>query len=43
VIVPAAAKQLLLAGVTSARDLGGPLEPSISTRDRRQRGKDSGK
>jgi imidazolonepropionase-like amidohydrolase len=34
VIFPASAKQLLLAGVTSARDLGGPLEPSISTRDR---------
>jgi imidazolonepropionase-like amidohydrolase len=34
VIFPAAAKQLLLAGVTSARDLGGPLEVSISTRDR---------
>jgi len=32
VIFPAAAKQLLLAGVTSARDLGGPLEPSISVR-----------
>lgn len=34
VIFPASAKQLLMAGVTSARDLGGPLEPSISTRDR---------
>jgi len=34
VIFPAAAKQLLLAGITSARDLGGPLVPSISTRDR---------
>src|SRR5262245_63579528 len=34
VIFPASAKQLLLAGVTSARDLGGPLQPSISTRDR---------
>ena len=39
VIFPAAAKQLLLAGVTSARDLGGPLEPSISTRDRINAGK----
>src|SRR5262245_30722099 len=29
VIMPAAAKQLLMAGVTSARDLGGPLEASI--------------
>ena len=34
VIFPAAAKQLVLAGITSARDLGGPLVPSISTRDR---------
>src|SRR5262245_156643 len=34
VIFPAAAKQLLMAGVTSARDLGGPLQPSVSTRDR---------
>ena len=34
VIMPASAKQLLLAGVTSARDLGGPLEPSLSVRDR---------
>lgn len=33
-IMPASAKQLLLAGVTSARDLGGPLEPSIRVRDR---------
>ena len=29
-IMPAAAKQLLLAGVTSARDLGAPLEESIA-------------
>jgi imidazolonepropionase-like amidohydrolase len=34
VIMPASAKQLLLAGVTSARDLGGPLDASISVRDR---------
>ncbi len=34
IIFPAAAKQLLLAGVTSARDLGGPLAPSVSARDR---------
>ena len=34
VIMPASAKQLLMAGVTSARDLGGPLEASISVRDR---------
>jgi imidazolonepropionase-like amidohydrolase len=33
VIMPAAAKQLLMAGVTSARDLGGPLEPSINVRE----------
>jgi imidazolonepropionase-like amidohydrolase len=38
-IMPASAKQLLLAGVTSARDLGGPLEPSISVRDRIKSGK----
>jgi imidazolonepropionase-like amidohydrolase len=34
VIMPASAKQLLLAGVTSARDLGAPLEASINVRDR---------
>ena len=39
VIMPAAAKQLLLAGVTSARDLGGPLEASIAVRDRINAGK----
>jgi imidazolonepropionase-like amidohydrolase len=33
VIMPASAKQLLLAGVTSARDLGAPLEASIHVRD----------
>jgi len=32
-IMPASAKQLLYAGVTSARDLGGPLEASIAVRD----------
>ncbi|MBI4409001.1 MAG: amidohydrolase family protein, partial [Gemmatimonadetes bacterium] len=32
VIMPASAKQLLLAGVTSARDLGGPLEASLAVR-----------
>jgi imidazolonepropionase-like amidohydrolase len=37
-IMPAAAKQLLMAGVTSARDLGGPLEASIEVRDRIARG-----
>lgn len=34
VIMPASAKQLLLAGVTSARDLGAPLNDSIAVRDR---------
>jgi imidazolonepropionase-like amidohydrolase len=33
VIMPASARQLLLAGVTSARDLGAPLEASIHVRD----------
>jgi len=39
VIMPASAKQLLLAGVTSARDLGAPLEASISVRDAIKAGK----
>ncbi len=34
VVMPASAHQLLMAGVTSARDLGAPLEASISVRDR---------
>ncbi len=38
VIMPASAEQLLMAGVTSARDLGGPLEESISVRDRINKG-----
>ncbi|HYC87152.1 MAG TPA: amidohydrolase family protein [Chryseosolibacter sp.] len=38
VIMPASAHQLLMAGVTSARDLGGPLDPSISVRDRINKG-----
>lgn len=33
VVMPASAKQLLLAGVTGARDLGAPLEDSIAVRD----------
>ncbi|HEX5758162.1 MAG TPA: amidohydrolase family protein [Thermoanaerobaculia bacterium] len=37
-IMPAAAKQLLLAGVTSARDLGAPLEDSIAVREAIRRG-----
>src|SRR4029453_4817259 len=39
VIMPASAKQLLRAGVTSARDLGGPLEASINVRNRINEGK----
>jgi imidazolonepropionase-like amidohydrolase len=39
VIMPASARQLLLAGVTSARDLGAPLEASINVRDRVNAGK----
>lgn len=38
IIMPASAKQLLLAGVTSARDLGAPLEASINVRDRINKG-----
>ena len=34
VIMPAAARQLLMAGVTSARDLGAPLEASINVRNK---------
>ncbi len=33
-IMPASALQLLLAGVTTARDLGGPLEASLHVRDK---------
>jgi len=33
VIMPASARQLLLAGVTSARDLGAPLEASVNVRN----------
>jgi imidazolonepropionase-like amidohydrolase len=39
VIMPASAKQLLMAGITSARDLGGPLGPSIAVRDAINTGK----
>lgn len=39
VIMPASAHQLLLAGVTSARDLGAPLEASITVRDAINEGK----
>jgi imidazolonepropionase-like amidohydrolase len=34
-IMPAAAHQLLMAGVTSARDLGAPLNDILNVRDRR--------
>jgi imidazolonepropionase-like amidohydrolase len=34
VIMPASAKQLLMAGVTSARDLGAPLDASINVRNK---------
>jgi imidazolonepropionase-like amidohydrolase len=34
VIMPSSAEQLLMAGVTSARDLGGPLKESLAVRDR---------
>jgi imidazolonepropionase-like amidohydrolase len=42
VIMPASAKQLLLAGITSARDLGAPLEESIALRDAIKSGKIAG-
>jgi imidazolonepropionase-like amidohydrolase len=38
IIMPASAKQLMMAGVTSARDLGAPLEVSIGVRDRINKG-----
>ena len=38
-IMPASAKQLLLAGVTSARDLGAPLEESLALRNAIRSGK----
>lgn len=38
IIMPASAHQLLMAGVTSARDLGGPLDASIRVRDRVNKG-----
>ena len=39
VIMPASAHQLLLAGITSARDLGGPLKASLQVRDAINSGK----
>ncbi len=38
VIMPSSAHQLLMAGVTSARDLGAPLEASIEVRNKINRG-----
>jgi imidazolonepropionase-like amidohydrolase len=38
IIMPSSAHQLLMAGVTSARDLGAPLEASINVRDKINRG-----
>jgi imidazolonepropionase-like amidohydrolase len=38
IIMPASAHQLLMAGITSARDLGGPLEASLLVRDKINKG-----
>ncbi len=38
VIMPSSARQLLLAGVTSARDLGAPLDDALAVRDAINRG-----
>lgn len=38
IIMPSSAHQLLMAGITSARDLGAPLEASINVRDKINRG-----
>ena len=38
VIMPSSARQLLLAGVTSARDLGAPLDDALAVRDAVNRG-----
>jgi imidazolonepropionase-like amidohydrolase len=38
-IMPASAEQLLLAGITSARDLGAPLEDSITIKSQIENGK----
>ncbi len=42
VIMPSSAKQLLLAGITSARDLGAPLKASIAVRDAINKGEIDG-
>lgn len=39
VVMPAAARELLLAGVTTARDIGSPLDASISVRERIRTGR----
>ncbi|MFK7935006.1 MAG: amidohydrolase family protein, partial [Saprospiraceae bacterium] len=39
IIMPSSAQQLLQAGITSARDLGAPLDARISVRDRINAGK----
>ena len=39
VVMPAAAHTLLLAGVTTARDIGSPLEASVSVRERIRAGR----
>jgi len=41
-IMPASAQQLLLAGITSVRDLGAPLEDSVSMKQKLASGKISG-
>ena len=41
-IMPASARQLLMAGVTSARDLGAPLEPILAVRDAIRAGRTPG-
>jgi imidazolonepropionase-like amidohydrolase len=38
IIMPSSARQLLMAGVTSARDLGAPLEASINVRNKINKG-----
>lgn len=38
IIMPASAKQLLMAGVTGARELGGPLEDLLDVRERIRKG-----
>jgi imidazolonepropionase-like amidohydrolase len=42
VIMPASARQLLMAGITSARDLGAPLADSIDVRNRLNKGELTG-